>query len=247
MNPLRIARHLTYPLARTALVSLLVAATGISQAHGSTVVRLQTEYDTHQVSESYEADLDELYNDLDAARRSDAELSERLNYHRPYHYEQHISVVDVETHLYSDYDLDGYFSHFSVSFDIDAGYGSAWVYARVYLRDGSSDYTLFHTTEVFEIYDNLSSDRYKIESKLVANYPAGNYDVLIEVFEAGDPAVRDAVDASTHQILFALPLESDRLDDGPRDVIIHGSVGSSTLGGLAILGLFVLRRRVFNS
>ena len=67
-----------------------------------------------------------------------------------------------------------------------------------------------------------------------------HYDVLIEVYEAGDPDIQDSVDASTHQNLFALPLESDQFDDGPRDVIIHGSVGSTTLGGLTLLGLFVL-------
>lgn len=249
MNALRIARdlierqrilHNVAPRAWAVFAATLVAVLGVSATQASTVVRLQTDYENHQVSESYVADLDEVYQEMELARSADGT---RTGWHYQQH-QQHVSIVDVGSHVYSDYDHDGYFTHFSLSFDIDAGYGSAWVYARIYLRDDTSDYTLFHTTEVFEIYNNLGSDRYKVESKLVANYPAAHYDLLIEVFVAGDPNVRDVVDASTHQNLFALPLESDRLDDGPRDVIIHGSVGSSTLGGLAILGFFAIRRRI---
>ncbi len=243
MNPLRFAQTLAGVLVQTAMIVTLTTAAAVftvSTAQGSTVVRLQTDYENHQVSESYEEDLDVLYNELELARSTDWGQS---RWH--YDHNRKIAVVDVGSHVYADYDKDGYFTHFSLSFDIDAGYGSAWVYARIYLRDAISDYTLFHTTEVFEIYDNLGTDRYKVESKLVANYPAAHYDVLIEVYEAGDPNLRDSVDASTHQNLFALPLESDRLDDGPRDVIIHGTVGSSTLAGLAVLTLFSLRRRIF--
>ncbi|MBX2884993.1 MAG: choice-of-anchor H family protein [Granulosicoccus sp.] len=220
-----------------AVLGILWVSLTTSSASASTVVEFQTVYDDHTVRESYTNDLDILFNDLELARQAEQNIPNRYHWHRS------IVIADVGTHVYSDFDHDGFYTHFSASFDVDVGYGSAWIYAKIYLRDSTSDYRLFHTTEVFEIYDNLGTDRYKVESKLVSNYPADYYDLRIEIFEAGNADIRDSVDASTHRTLFALPLESDFLDDGPRDEVVHGTVGSATLGGLVMLSLFILRRR----
>jgi len=238
----------TQPLQRirSRLNRALLAATlfmMVSPLSAATIVQLQTDYSDYQVKERYTHDLDVLYQNADqarsaASREDTARNGGRHSWHRG------IVIADVGTHVFSDFDQDGYFTHFSVSFDVDTGYGEAWVYARIYLREGSGDYVLFHTTEVFEIYGNLSTDRYKVESKLLANYPASYYDILIDVYVAGDTEIRDTVDATTHRNLFALPLESDLLDDGPRQEIIRGSIGSTTLTGLLALCLIALRRKV---
>jgi hypothetical protein len=209
------------------VISLLVA----SAAAAETRLKLETHYDDRVTSEGYSEDLDVLFNALsDTPENSD----NRYWYHW-YDHGHSILIADVGVHVYADSDGDGYFTHFSVSFDIDVSYGSAWVYALVYLRDDQSEYRLFHTTEVFEVYEHLGSDRYEIESKLVANYPAGHYDVLIEVYEAGDAELRDSVSGAENRNLFAIPLESGLLDDGPTRQVVHASVGSWNPLALAVM------------
>lgn len=157
-------------------------------------------------------------------------------------------IYDAQTRLFDDLDRDGYYTWLQVTFDVDTDYTEAEVYADIWLREPGGAYTLIHETGVFTIRGSSSSDDYEVEAELVAGFPPGLYDVLIEVYDASEGrfvADFDAVDSSD---LGLLPLEDISFDGDIPPPVVHsdggGGSGSFSLAGLAVLaGLGLWRRR----
>ena len=157
-------------------------------------------------------------------------------------------IYEAHTRLFDDLDRDGYYTWLQVTFDVDTDYREAEVYADIWLREPGGDYVLIHETDTFTIRGSSAGDDYEVEAELVAGFPPGLYDVLIEVYDAWDHrfvADFDAVDSSD---LGLLPLEDISFDgDIPPPVVYSdgsGGSGSFSLAGLAALaGLGLWRRR----
>jgi len=163
---------------------------------------------------------------------------------------RYVTLTDVHTSVYADHDHDGYFTKFSLDFDVDSFYGYEYVYAKIYLRGPYSQYELFHVTDVFEIYSDLGSDTYHVDSRLVNDFSASHYDVKIEIFISGNPQVQDALDARTHRSLQALPLEAEDYDDdysSTGNAVVHEYAGSVSLFSVLMLfgfaGCYIAVRR----
>ncbi len=162
-----------------------------------------------------------------------------------------IYMADVE--LFADNDRDGYYSGIDLLFDADTYFSRAEVYAVVYLSLEGGVWTEYAVTDDFVINGSSGTDEYVIVSDLVSGYPAGSYDILIELFDAFDGTfVADMGPESTSELAF-LPLE-DAGRDAPVPVtqtivVNHGSGGGAadplTLAILAfvVAGTVVLRRR----
>lgn len=157
-------------------------------------------------------------------------------------------IYDAQTRLFDDLDRDGYYTWLQVTFDVDTDYTEAEVYADIWLRDPGGAYTLIHETDIFTIRGSSSSDDYEVEAELVAGFPPGLYDVLIEVYDAWDDRFVADFDAMDSSDLGLLPLEDISFDgDIPPPVVYSdgsGGSGSFSLAGLAVLaGLGLWRRR----
>lgn len=157
-------------------------------------------------------------------------------------------IYDAQTRLFDDLDRDGYYTWLQVTFDVDTDYSEAEVYADIWLREPGGTYTLIHETDVFPIRGSSSSDDYEVEAELVAGFPPGLYDVLIEVYDAWDHRFVADFDALDSSDLGLLPLEDISFDgDIPPPVVYSdgsGGSGSFSLAGLAALaGLALWRRR----
>ena len=85
--------------------------------------------------------------------------------------------------LFSDTDRDGYFTGIELEFDADTIYAAADVYAVAYLSYEYGPWNEYASTEDFSLLGATSSDEYTIETELVSGYPAGSYDILIELFD----------------------------------------------------------------
>jgi len=158
-------------------------------------------------------------------------------------------LADVE--LFDDVDGDGHFSGIDLLFDADTYFSRAEVYAVVYLSFEGGPWTEYAETENFIINGTSGSDEYVIVTDLVAGYPTGSYDILIELFDAFDNAfVANMGPESTSELGF-LPLEdAERDTPAPRPIVVnHGSGGGAVdLPTLAVLvfvaaGSVALRRR----
>lgn len=121
-------------------------------------------------------------------------------------------VTDIGTLLYNDWDRDGYYTGISLSIDADSEYQHQTVFAviDITLADGTREH-LF-TTQAFDLYHHSIGDRYQANIELVRNYPAGHYDLIIDLVDAHDYRILDTVDAFLFRNLSQLPLESENLD-----------------------------------
>jgi hypothetical protein len=120
---------------------------------------------------------------------------------------------DAGSTLRSDRDGDGFHREFRIRFDADVISGSAIVFARLYLRRvGDLDWLLYHETDDFEIIGEDGDDDYFVTTTLDDGWPTGDYDVLIDLYEAGFPGIVATIGPVDSGALALLPLEETGLD-----------------------------------
>ena len=157
--------------------------------------------------------------------------------------------ADVE--LFADEDRDGYYSGIDLLFDADTVFARADVYAVAYLSRDGGPWLEYAATEDFVIHGTSAGDEFSIVTELLAGYPVGDYDLLIELYDAWDGTfLADIGPADTSELSF-LPLE-----DAERDTPVVESrvtVSSTSGGGAAdpatlavlfgLIALVIARRR----
>ncbi len=106
----------------------------------------------------------------------------------------------------------------------------------------------YAATEDFTIHGASGDDEYVVVTELVAGYPSGSYDILIEIFDAYDDAfVASYGPDDTSELAFLLLEDADRDAPAvPEVIVIHQGGGGST-GWLSLMILamaaIVIRRR----
>ncbi len=135
-------------------------------------------------------------------------------------YNPDFSIYDVRTILISDYDDDGFYHRFSLRIDADTLFGSAWVYARLYVSHEGGPWTWYATSDDYHISGDSSLDSFVIETELVDGYPAGYYDIRIELYDAEYGDFLLSVGPYDDSSLVALPLEDSYRDDNDYGVSI---------------------------
>ena len=123
-------------------------------------------------------------------------------------------IYDAGRTLITDRDGDGHFSEFKIRFDADVSFGDALVYARLYIRRvGSNDpWKFYHETDDFWIYGESGTDDYYVTTTLDDGFPAGDYEVLIDLYESGYSGVVATIGPYDSGALSYLPLEEVGLD-----------------------------------
>lgn len=146
--------------------------------------------------------------------------------------------ADVE--LFNDHDRDGYFHGIDLWFDADTYYAFAEVYAVVYLSKDGGPWNEYAVTDNFTLFGSSSEDDYVIVTELLAGYPPGSYDILIELFDAWDDSFLTWFGPEDTSELAFLPLEDATRDvaDEP-DVIVVNRSGGGLAGPVFILLLLL--------
>lgn len=205
-------------------------------ANADTQLRLKTVGENRIVTEGYVHSLDDWIESVEKHRRAGGTKHSD-------HKDPNVYIAHVGTLLFDDRDGDGYFSGFSLSVDTDIEWGHGDIYLSIYLQEQGTDKRLFHTSSAFTIYGNSESDEYGIEVELLENYPAGNYDIQIDVHDAYGYEVLDSISSEEQQNLGALPLESELA--GP---IYHDETVTEHVGGagpvilVLVCGFLSIRR-----
>jgi hypothetical protein len=138
-------------------------------------------------------------------------------------------IYDADVQLFNDDDNDGYFYGVDLLFDADTIYSEADVYAVLYLSFEGGPWNEYAVTEDFTIFGSSGSDEYVLVTELMAGYPSGNYDLLIELFDAFDGAYLASYGPDETSALSFLPLEDFNRDTPVTEVVIiesHGGGGS---------------------
>ena len=156
-------------------------------------------------------------------------------------------LADVE--LYADEDRDGYYSGIDLLFDVDTYYSVADIYAVVYLSYEGGPWEEYAATEDFTIFGSSGTDDYVLVTDLVSGYPTGDYDLLIEIFDADNGDYLAFIGPEDTSELAFLPLEDMNRDaatvTGTRITVSSGGGGSAdSLLLLLLAGLAVRRLRL---
>ncbi|WP_227006628.1 choice-of-anchor H family protein [Shewanella donghaensis] len=161
------------------------------------------------------------------------------------------SIYEAYSHLYDDFDEDGFYQTFTVTFDADV-YGfsvgePADVYGELYLSRNGGPWEHFYSTDIFTIYGEAEDDSFEVLTTLAQGYKTDYYDVLIDLYEVGYEDIVATISSEDVDSLYALPLESsDRDAVYIEEEIIETEVivsGGSTSGVMLILGLALLFMR----
>ncbi len=152
---------------------------------------------------------------------------------------------DADVQLFNDDDGDGFFHGIDLLFDADTIYSAAEVYAVVYLSLDFGPWNEYGVTEDFWIYGASGTDEYVLVTELMSGYPTGNYDLLIELFDAADSSFLASFGPDETSALSFLPLE-DFNRDAPIDEIPvaishgHGGGGAADTWTISILLLLLV-------
>ena len=159
------------------------------------------------------------------------------------------AIYDAYSQLIEDYDVDGYFQTFSVTFDADLittdAHGEAVVYAELYLRENGGPWVHYYSTDSFVIHGESSGDEFEVYTTLAQGFNTNHYDVLIDLYEEGYPSIIASYSSDDSNSLYALPLESSDYDvvyiEYYREEVIHG--GSTSLFALLMVMLLLAFRQ----
>jgi len=127
------------------------------------------------------------------------------------------TIYSAVSFLHDDYDGDGYYQTFSVTFDADIysytnnPFGE--VYALLYLSKNGGPWTHYFTTDTFIIEGESDLDEYEVISTFMSGYSTDHYDVLIDLYQVGYSDVVASLSADDTDALYALPIESAEYDE----------------------------------
>jgi len=157
------------------------------------------------------------------------------------------SIYGASSYLQDDYDRDGFYQTFSVTFDADVysytdnQFGE--VYALLYLSKNDGPWRHYFTTDNFIIEGDSDLDEYEVISTFVSGYSTDHYDVLIDLYEVGYSDIVTSISSNDSDALYALPIESAEYDEPYVEVVeVHGG----SLYWLTLLLLSVLLIRLKN-
>jgi len=153
-------------------------------------------------------------------------------------------TADVE--LYTDRDRDGYYTGIDLLFDADTYYDVADVFAVLYLSYEYGPWNEYAETETFTIFGASADDEYIVETDLIEGYPTGNYDILIELYDAYDNSFVASFGPEDTSELAILPLEDDLRDTPPgttTQVVVSSGGGGSLSWFLLLAFVAALARR----
>ncbi len=150
----------------------------------------------------------------------------------------------VDVVLFNDLDRDGYYHGIDLLFDADTLYAFADVYAVVYLSLDGGPWNEYGATEDFTIFGTSGDDDYVLVTELIEGYPAGSYDILIELFDAYDDTFLAWIGPEDTSELAFLPLEDANRDSAVvPDVVVVNRGGGGSLGWLLLLSLMLVAVR----
>jgi hypothetical protein len=150
--------------------------------------------------------------------------------------------------LYEDYDGDGYYQTFSVTFDADIysytenQFGE--VYALLYLSKNGGPWTHYFTTDDFLIEGDTDLDEYEVITTFVSGYSSDHYDVLIDLYQVGYSDIVASLSSDDSDALYALPIESAEYDEPYIEVVEVVEVTAGSMYWLILMLLTILLIRI---
>ncbi|MFB0980756.1 MAG: choice-of-anchor H family protein [Alteromonadaceae bacterium] len=175
------------------------------------------------------------------ANRSNTSQKSQSNYYADF------TIYSAVSFLHDDYDGDGFYQTFSVTFDADiysyTNNPMGEVYALLYLSKNGGPWTHYFTTDTFIIEGESDLDEYEVISTFMSGYATDHYDVLIDLYQVGYTDVVASLSSNDTDALYALPIESAEYD---KHYVEEVEINGGSMFGLILPLLIVLLTRKRN-
>lgn len=122
-------------------------------------------------------------------------------------------INQASVQLNTDYDHDGHYSSFTLTFDVDTHLIAPAVYAVLYLSQQDNNWIEYAVSSNFTVRGSGSYDAYTIDANLDSGYPSGYYDQYIEIYDAYSHEFLIGHGPRDSYSLQALPIESSYHDN----------------------------------
>lgn len=158
-------------------------------------------------------------------------------------------IYGATSFLQEDYDGDGFYQTFSITFDADI-YSSAQfgeVYALLYISKNGEPWTHYFTTNNFIIEGDTDLDEYEVITTFLAGYSSDHYDVLIDLYQVGYSDIVATYSSNDSNALYALPLESADYDEPYIEVVAVSEGGSMAIIILLLIATYFIRLKYLKS
>lgn len=219
------------------LISLITLST-VAQGQGWQA--RSTEYQRQQQLSVGKADNATVTDDNTSVRPTTKSVVTRPEYHG----EEMFRIYDAWLTLGQDQDHDGYYSEFSLNFDVDTYYDIAAVYAVLYLGV-NDEFREYHSTSVFTLYGEDSDDALEVNTTLVEGFASDDYEVLIEIYDADSNSLVAVYDGYSDSDLLYIPLESLDYEYTQSGVVVNYEGGSNGIITTIALLLLAGARRLW--
>jgi hypothetical protein len=167
------------------------------------------------------------------------------------------SIFEAKSRLNDDFDYDGYYQTFTVTFDADVySYTSSQhreVYGILYLSYDGGAWEHYFTTDNFIITSDSEEDAFEVSTTLLSSYSTGHYDVLIDLYQVGFSEPVATLSSEETNALYGLSLESQEYDLPYEEVyvekiiIVETSAGSFSFLSLSFVCFILLIREKLKS
>ena len=162
-------------------------------------------------------------------------------------YHDSYSIYDAFSYLLTDVAYDGYYQSFSIIFDADyypvASINYANVYAELYLSHNGGPWIHYYSTDIFTLYGQSEEDEFEVNTTLHQGFVSGEYDVLIDLYDADYDELVVSYNSDDNNALYALPLESEEYDHVYESEVVYSSGGSFSVIALVSL-IFLLLHKI---
>ena len=234
---------------RTTLSIMLLLLTAVGMAQTTTESRQSLTSQGKDIARGSVGD-GAVYSELDAlqttgtrGKNSARSAQQKLGAANSQAVDPNFWFYDVDVALFSDFDHDGYYFGIDLWFDADTTYAVADVYAVLYLSYEYGPWNEYAVTDNFTLFGSVGTDDYVVETELISGYLPGNYDILIELFDAYDDTYLTSIGPDETSELSILPLEDstyDAVSVGPTQVVVN-SGGGGSFSLLLLFGLLAVR------
>lgn len=241
---------------------LLIISLLTTSASAETTTQMQTSKSISYSSQTEGMDKQDRDQLLQQSQKNSGQTSSKLDYRLESaslsleissieYFDSHdFYIYDASSSLISDIDSDGFYHRFSINIDVDTYLSEALVYARLYLSYEGGPWEYFASSDQYLIHSDSALDAFTIETELADGFPAGHYDIRIELYDGYTGHWILAYGPYNDASLSVLPLEDSYADDPyvydgyPVETeIVVGARGSLGFAWLALPAILWLGRR----
>jgi hypothetical protein len=128
-------------------------------------------------------------------------------------FNQYLNTFSSRLWLQHDDDGDGYYHTFDIELDIDASFGSADVYAELYVSTDQFSWLPMYTSNHFTINQDSTSDMQHWEFNWIAGYPTSHYYIKAVIVDSDTNQTLLEVTPADNPAFAAIPLEDSSFED----------------------------------